>query len=432
VASGRRADHDVPEPARPARAACRSYIETSCGRRHSCGIYGDAAYAICLDEEAQCPDRFFLPGTGYTLESLSACTSVWESYDCTAISAGIAPECVQPGTRAVGESCRFPAQCTSQVCTVTDGSSCGVCLAQVPSGAACEMSEQCPDGHLCRFGRCLQRLTLINPDVRLPAGATCTYDGRCAEGTLCAPTALGAECVSIPALGEACLPEGPALGAPRCDLTQYCSPEGTCQKLPFFGGACAPGLLPCQIAGYCDSPDGAPPGTCRSGVFAGQPCDPGAQNHPCDGDMHCRCVDAACTSSLCAGETMWWALAWAMLAHLARRGSARMVGVCSARRIVLVAADFEGTERPRFKSFFRPVERARPPSRCGSTAPLWKPRDNTSEIRPGLLKEGLVARECERQLSPTGIAIAKLPRDLGTPCSVDLNPHAQDLFERLE
>ncbi len=280
-----------------ATEACRGYIQAWCDRRVECDVWDEAANANCLANQEQCPDRFFIPGSGYTLDGLNACAETWSTYPCEQVVAGEDPECVAQGALGDGESCRFSLQCESAICSAWLDDGCGVCVSAVPSGSACEITPQCPEAHLCHQGHCLELQDYPIQDS-LADGEPCEYDGRCLG--LCAPTADGDRCVPAPDPGDPCLPQGPKLGARRCEKTQYCSLENICTPLPGPDEPCAPGLLQCRSAHYCERASGGAPGTCRPWLELGATCTPRPNEHACNENTACLCIDASCETGVCA------------------------------------------------------------------------------------------------------------------------------------
>jgi hypothetical protein len=278
-------------------AACRDYITAWCDRHLECGIFDQEQRDDCMTAVDSCPDRFFSRGSGYTLESLGACSVSWHTFECEELRQGL-PDCIELGTLPAGESCGYTTQCASGLCSVLDGE-CGVCLDIVEPGSPCGGSRQCPSSYLCAFGRC-QQLQWYNAEDSLADGSPCNYDGRCRG--VCAPSESGDRCVPVPALGEPCAPEGPVLGAHRCGLNAYCDADQICRARPAADQTCATGSLPCSGGLYCDSDDGLAPGTCRAWIELGEPCDPARDNakFACREFAQCACVDEACSAGICA------------------------------------------------------------------------------------------------------------------------------------
>lgn len=278
--------------------ACRDYVAAWCDRHLECEIWDESSRDSCMQAVDSCPDRFFLPGSSYTVQSLNACRDEWHTFSCESLARAERPDCIQRGTLAAGLTCRFTTQCASGMCTAFNGE-CGVCLDPVESGAECQDDVQCGLGHSCRFGRCLQ-LSAWSGEDSLSDGEPCEYDGKC-QGS-CAPSQDGPRCVPTPLTGAPCIAELPAAGARRCSRTDYCSEDGLCLTVPGAGAACAPGLRPCQSGNYCDSADGLAPGTCRVWIEPGETCDPAVHNanFACRERTSCQCIDEACSAGMCA------------------------------------------------------------------------------------------------------------------------------------
>jgi hypothetical protein len=247
----------------------------------------------CLAYQALCPAIFLSVGSGYTIEGLSSCADEWAVFDCDRLANGELPACVTPGTRALGQGCRFNSQCASSSCATQDPAACGKCAEDAESGDPCEIHTQCPDGHLCTFGRCLQVQVYASED-QLEAGSPCNYDGRCSGA--CIPTSEGDRCGAVPANGEACLTL-PAAGARRCPWMSACNSAGICEAVPDEGSPCGTGLVPCSGA-YCDSPTGFAPGTCKAWLEPGSACNPEVAA-TCGENDRCVCDDASCSSAHC-------------------------------------------------------------------------------------------------------------------------------------
>src|SRR5688572_589125 len=56
--------------------ACKDYVAAWCVRHAECQIWDEASQESCMQVQAECPERFFSKGTGYTVESLNACRDV--------------------------------------------------------------------------------------------------------------------------------------------------------------------------------------------------------------------------------------------------------------------------------------------------------------------------------------------------------------------
>jgi hypothetical protein len=292
--AGTSAQGGAPLDLAAAQAACEAAIQIQCTRTVECEPeVGDTYLKECLDLKSQCPGRFFSPGSGYSVDSLAACTEAWKTFACDALNMGKTPDCIQLGTRKAGEPCHFRGQCASGVCSATDPATCGVCVPMVASGAACVDEEQCPRAELCEFGYCVQRQYWADS---LPDGTPCLYDGHC-QG-LCAETAEGPRCVPLPAEGAACVTVAPtAQGVRRCAGGQHCSKDDICVA-DAIDGSCNADILPCAGNQYCDGPGGLAPGQCHPSLMPGSACDPAIPDI-CGENDHCLCEDASCKSHIC-------------------------------------------------------------------------------------------------------------------------------------
>lgn len=283
-----------------ATAACVDYVKAQCQRRSNClsSSTSSVYYDSCVANARHCPALFFSPGANNSVESLRACMPSWDTFSCEELNAGKYPSCVVYGTRSEGQPCRFSSQCSTGLCSAQDPAGCGQCVTKVQSGANCIMTPQCPDGHSCSFGRCLQIQTVETANAK-PNGTACNYDGSCLGA--CAPSAQGDQCITVPKVGEKCLVDLPAKGARACQWQSYCDSSGVCRWPGGVGSACLDAVVPCD-ASYCDSVTGFAPGTCKDWLSTGAVCNPVVPNI-CGENDRCICDDATCKVAHCVRYT---------------------------------------------------------------------------------------------------------------------------------
>jgi hypothetical protein len=238
--------------------ACAAYIDGYCDFLARCeGANVDTCKKNAV---GTCPDIVFAPGSSRTLEGLKGCREQIANWSCSRWAASDVPPCITPGTRQVGEPCRFHAQCESLWCTGS-ADMCGVCAESAAPGGACDpMSADhpiaCPLGQVCIGQACLPETQL---DLHLEPGDACDEEIRfcdpkywCDGGKCAARPAVGSACTDASrcALGAVCNPTSqkcepaPGVGQPCFDaqVQQICAPDAVCDgKLcqPIEGSACA-------------------------------------------------------------------------------------------------------------------------------------------------------------------------------------------------
>jgi len=107
--------------------ACKDYVAAWCDRHLECELWDQIGRDGCMQAAEQCPERFFLPGSSYTVQSLNACRDDWKIFSCESLARNERPDCIQRGQLTQGEACRFTTQCASAMCSSLSGE-CGVCL----------------------------------------------------------------------------------------------------------------------------------------------------------------------------------------------------------------------------------------------------------------------------------------------------------------
>jgi len=278
-------------------AACIYYVQVWCTHRFECGRYGDLEQCL-IRNDSMCPDLFFSDGSNRTVEGLIACAQEWLDWPCEESNPGRSPDCVVPGTRAVGEPCINASQCANGRCAVMPDE-CGVCATVVGEGQDCV-----PDNVLCDAGLvCDRDINACVPYESQPEpspidpGEVCTPNDTCVEDYYCGqdPTQEDiARCLPLPVLGEGC-----PLPVLSCASGSYCSPEQVCEPKPLPGEPCGvdafTGLSAhCDDTAYCDA-DAAEP-TCTPLPGPGEPC---TAAWTCAEGLRCMCASSPCTSRIC-------------------------------------------------------------------------------------------------------------------------------------
>jgi hypothetical protein len=247
-------------------AAMLRFAEANCFLADACAQF---FVAVSFGDQAGCVERTVLanewyaslPGSTWNAAFFGRCADAWEAEiddkNCSAFYATLPPAgCRSPGTRANGQPCNAPNQCSSNYCR-TEGYDCGTCAPQPASGIACEINADCREDELCELdtGTCAKPLPLGAPCG--PATADCVAPLSCHLGT----------CVSSPyEVGDAC----DAANGLFCDRTYGVNCNGTqCVTIPSaaVGKACPQGTF-CLDGGYCSA------GTCVAGPESSDPCDP--------------------------------------------------------------------------------------------------------------------------------------------------------------
>jgi len=263
--------------------ACIAYVLAVCGRRAECSL-GDST--ACIQQSFDCPDMFFSVGTTRTVAGTRACIETYKTFPCAELLAGDLPACVSAGTRAAGQACSFPSQCSSLNCTLTRPSTtCGVCATAGPLGADCSAPVVCNDGLRCNTANVCET---VPPSTAHSAkeGEPCTVSDGCVDSSLyCSSSQI---CTKLPTLGTSCQ------GAGACAAGSYCDGT-TCAAYPPLGAACA--QLNAFGDGICD-----PNALCSSGVCIAKGA-PGATcttSTECADGLLCECTDAqTCSARVC-------------------------------------------------------------------------------------------------------------------------------------
>jgi hypothetical protein len=245
-----------------------------------------------------CPDVLFSDGSTRTVAGLLACIDEWKSFPCDQLRRGLDPACVTPGTRAPGQSCKFPSQCASLQCQLQTG--CGMCLQTVGEGATCGTNgPACEFGLQCSSGKCIQYDPATPPPAApqgKPVGAPCTGTSDCMAGDYCDDVTGGTNfvCTHLPAIGQMCTHAGQ-----YCADNAYCDDtHNTCAALPTAGQAC--GLVrgspaACASGTFCDMSSGT--ATCNAPPKVGEVCVSGGP--VCAPGTICSCPVGSCAQKHC-------------------------------------------------------------------------------------------------------------------------------------
>ncbi|HEY5375945.1 MAG TPA: hypothetical protein VIK01_19835 [Polyangiaceae bacterium] len=268
--------------------ACITYLQAACQRRSEC-MQSDPS--SCFASSSGCPDMYFSEGSLRTVAGTKACAETYKTFPCAQLLAGDIPSCVTAGTRAAGQSCSFPSQCSSLSCTIDNGSKCGLCAIAGPAGADCSVAGVvCNDGLRCNAAQVCE---VIPPSTRYTAkeGQPCTIADGCADTSLfCQTNAATPVCTKYPTLGMSCADSGTCFGE------SYCQNGQTCVALPAIGEPCA-GVAGTSGSGLCaKNATCAATGMCVAKSSIGAPC---TSNDQCSIDLSCVCSDTTCTSPVC-------------------------------------------------------------------------------------------------------------------------------------
>ena len=205
-----------------------------------------------------CPDLLFSVGSTRPAQCITDCGAKWASVSCADYAQGAQPDCVTPGTKAVGDKCAFASQCASLACSAPR-MGCGVCLTGAEAGGPCNATAQCPGAQLCDGSKCQDNLHLNRegaPGAACDDTRLCNESGYCNAGTCTALSSVGGscrppaacrlrrllqlddnfQCVAPPGAGQPCFDD---IGADMvCDASSYCE-AGQCLALPVEGQSCS-------------------------------------------------------------------------------------------------------------------------------------------------------------------------------------------------
>ncbi|MES1187530.1 MAG: hypothetical protein ABUL60_27170 [Myxococcales bacterium] len=342
--------------------ACIAYVLAVCGRQDECS---GSTGGDCLRVSNACPDLVFSAGATRTVATLQACAQAYQKLPCEQIELGTLPDCVTPGTVALGAPCVFSSQCASLSCG--GGSGCGTCVPSSHEGESCANGELCMGLLVCNGDKCARRssapsgLALGQPcsDV---AGMYCQSGLRCdAASSKCAeyPT-LGMPCAdthscgggksycdidtlickAFPGEGMPCGFDGVTGEAGYCLEPLSCdrpgNAAGVCKKRPSVGQPCLldpstslPALVACDAAARCDATQSPP--LCAAKVSQGQHCSAYAD---CVAGTRCICSsgEASCdgTSTVC-GRVQLKGQPCTAVGDVCHPGFTCTAGVCEPR-----------------------------------------------------------------------------------------------------
>jgi hypothetical protein len=311
--------------------ACIAYVLAVCTRQDQCS---GSSGGNCLWVSNSCPDLAFSPGATRTPAVLKACADVYQKLPCEQIELGILPDCVTPGTVALGEPCAFSSQCASLSCG--GDATCGQCVPSAHEGEPCDNGASCLGFLDCTAGKCTRRASgplpmgpglgeacsnaaamYCQPGLRCDAltstcaafpmlGMSCADTRSCGGDSYCELDGL--ICKSSPGAGMPCGVDGFTGGAAYCASPLRCARTstavGTCVQLPQAGQPCLvdpetlePEYLACDAAARCDTSQS--PSRCASKAVKGQAC---AAKADCAAGTDCICPtgQSECDAKICA------------------------------------------------------------------------------------------------------------------------------------
>jgi hypothetical protein len=240
-----------------------------------------------------CPDLVFSPGSTRTVDILLECAEVYATLPCEDVLAYLTPPCVTPGTKQLGEPCRYASQCESLNCKYAELGSCGVCVRTVGENEDCGAADaDCRADLVCVEAVCLP---LVYGSKAL--GEPCGVDAECDGEAYC-----GGVCVAEPVENESCAATN------HCASAFYCAEaDHICRTPPGLGEPCgnAAGTSypACAEGVWCTAVRDEDPGTCEEPVTVarGDDCS-GAEL--CPTGTACACPDETCAAKRCAVERL--------------------------------------------------------------------------------------------------------------------------------
>jgi hypothetical protein len=271
---------------------------------------GGAADWLAFDSEfSPCAslDALVVKGTvRYHRDRAAACLALLSATrDCHA-----AVDCPQvlEGTLGPGAPCSDDAECPSNASCLSSGfefNTCGALVCTVlptKAGDSCVEYQYCFGNSECDNGVCVPEL---------PEGAACgPTTTSCNSGLTCN---LAGTCAPLGGIGTACASE---LG---CDGGLFCTATGTCAPRIALGGVCDPttqgcvrfaacdmATAKCVRAGHlgepCDATFFCVHSVCHDGGTASSHCDAfGTNGSPCTFGIDC--ASAGCLNNVCASCT---------------------------------------------------------------------------------------------------------------------------------
>lgn len=271
--------------------ACIAYAAASCNRRAACTSSTSGTGYGCA---YSCPDVVFAPGSTRTAELLFECATAFETLACEDLDAGVYPPCVTPGTKKIGEPCRFSAQCESLECNVDDAESCGTCVRGVGENEDCTSPDtECRGSYQCIEGIC-QVPTYVYKEL----GEPCTSEYDCDSEAYC-----DGVCVSFPGENESCEMVEECLYGFYCAAADHvCRPEPALSEP--CGSAAGTTYPSCTSGLACNTATADGTGVCIETVVveAGGSCP--APAWFCTTGTRCSCTDDSCAEKICATERL--------------------------------------------------------------------------------------------------------------------------------
>ncbi len=293
--------------------ACSDSAIASCMMRDACHVnqvtiaYRDMSTCIAR-AKANCVASLAAMDTGRTPANEEACAKAYVSASCTDFLQNTIAACHAPvGTRLLGASCTFPAQCQSAFCSFVPGAACGTCATPTAIGQSCA-TTQCSSGQVC--------VTATSTcQAYGDTGASCSHSSECQVGFECvgfSSTVIGTCMRAAESAGAAC----DRKAGPTCDYLKglYCSflpgmTAGTCVSevdapaTQFCGPTAGSGSTPssntiCVGASECVTPSTTNTGTCVADAADGAACD--SVNGPfCMSPARCVAAAVGVTTGTC-------------------------------------------------------------------------------------------------------------------------------------
>ncbi|HEY3500799.1 MAG TPA: hypothetical protein VGK73_39175 [Polyangiaceae bacterium] len=267
--------------------ACLAYASAVCRRRATCdGGVNDEPYPC----SQSCPDVVFSEGSTRTIENLTECAAAYETFSCEEIAAGRVPPCVTPGTKQVGEPCRFASQCESLACRWTDedDGGCGTCVRPIEENGDCSgENTQCRhEQQACIAGICQPFEYYSKAE-----GEACSFAEECV-GNAC----IDGVCAGYADLGEPCVK--------YCSGDLYCAdPDRICRPLPGLNEPCARDIYynfpRCSSGLACTATSDDGSGTCVEPVLLSPGASCATSAGRCPEGTTCGCTDRDCSDAIC-------------------------------------------------------------------------------------------------------------------------------------
>ena len=268
--------------------ACLAYMGAYCRRTAECS--GDT-YTDPYPCSGVCPDAISAPGSMRTVDSVFACAEAYATWPCEDALANRPQPCATPGTRQIGETCKFSPQCESLTCKFTN-SFCGICARNVGENEDCTAPDvECSPGFLCSDGVCRPNRGVMQPGEPCASFAECDQlDSFCnAQGI----------CELYPGENQSCVARN------HCRSEFYCAvADHVCRPAPGPNEACGSdahtSVPSCRAGLLCTSTMSAVPGTCIEPTIVAIGGDCTASSTRCAEGATCACDDSVtCTQKHC-------------------------------------------------------------------------------------------------------------------------------------